>query len=99
LANLDVSHNNKLTALPTLALTQSSDLQLWTRGTPLVDPPLRVIELGTAAVKRYFDLRARAQRGAWVIKGSRLSRHFHLRSALAAVESLVMTGAMVEFGG
>ncbi len=95
LTSLDVSFN-KLTALPSFAPTQFPDLDnLNAHNNPLIDPPLRVVEQGVAAVRRYFSLGARQRRGSWVMVGSRLSRHFHLRSALAAVETAGMIIAVI----
>ena len=95
LTNLDVSHNG-LTALPQSVLTELSGLTSFrANNNPLTEPPLRFVERGAEAVVRYLTFKERQRRGSWVWFGSRLSRHFHLRSKLAAIETAVMTVIVV----
>ena len=64
LRHLDLSDCNKLAGVPRELGGLADEIRIRVSGTPLAEPPGRVVMEGPATIRRYFDLKA--QEGRWV---------------------------------
>ena len=88
LTRLDLSDNEGLKGLPGEIGNLAEAIRIRVSGTPLVNPPGRVVSDGPAAIRRYFELRDEA--GTWVPASDIVSLLLERRSRWALFEAVLL---------